>query len=101
MLEVLQHRGVTRITADQCQLGQEAENGKPVRKPTEPISNCEDILDQLHWRCKDKGCQCSRPRGGTHQLCHGKVARRAAIFILELCEGVLIGLKNYMTSHSA
>ena len=37
--------------------------------------------------------------GGTHQLCHGKVARRAAIFHWELCEGVLVGLKNYMTRH--
>ena len=32
-------------------------------------------------------------------MCHDKVARRAAIFQRELCEGVLVGLKNYMTRH--
>ena len=32
-------------------------------------------------------------------MCHGRVARWAAIFQRELCEGVLIGLKNYMTRH--
>ena len=32
-------------------------------------------------------------------MCNGKTARRAAIFQRELCEGVLIGLRNYMTRH--
>ena len=63
------------------------------------MSNCEDILDQLHRRCAGKGGHCSRPKGGTHQLCNGKTARRAAIFQRELCEGVLIGLRNYLTRH--
>ena len=78
--EVLQLRGAARITADQCQLGQEAEDGEPVRKPTGVKSNCEDILEQLNRRCKGKKGQCSRPKGGTHQLCNSKTARRAAIF---------------------
>ena len=96
---MLQHLGVARITADQCQLGQEAENGEPVKKPTGFMSNCDDILEQLHRRCTGKGGNCSRPRGGVHQLCNGKTARRAAIFQRELCEGVLIGLGNYLTRH--
>ena len=36
---------------------------------------------------------------GTHQLCNGKTARRAAIFQREPCDRVLIGFKNYMTRH--
>ena len=47
-LEVLQHRGVTWTTVDQCQLGQEMDKGEPVRKPIGFMSNCEDIFDQLH-----------------------------------------------------
>ena len=90
---------MSRITADQCQLGQETEKSEPLCKPTGFMSNCEDVLGQLHRRCKGKGGQCSSPSGGTHQLCHGTVARRAAIFQGELCEGVLIGFKNYMTRH--
>ena len=61
--------------------------------------NCEDILEQLNCRRRGKNGQCSRPTGGTHQLCNDKTARRAAIFQRELCEGVLIGLKNYTTRH--
>ena len=99
VLEVLQHRGVSRITADQCQLGQQTDDGDPVRKPTGFMSNCEDILEQLHRRCTGKGGHCSRPSGGIHQECKGKVARRAAIFQRELCEAVLIGLKNYLIRH--
>ena len=96
---MLQQTGVTRITADQCQLGQETDKGEPIRKPTGFMSNCPDILEQLNKRCAGRGGKCSRPSGGTHQLCNGKVARRAAIFHRELCEGILIGLKNYLTRH--
>ena len=63
------------------------------------MSNCDDVLDQLHRRCKGRNGQCSRPQGGTHQLRHGKEARRAAIFQRELCEGVLIGLRDYLRRH--
>ena len=78
---------------------QEAENGEPIWKPTGFMSKCEDILKQLNRRCKGNKGQYSRREGGTHQLCSGKTARRAVIFQRELCEGVLIGLKNYMTRH--
>ena len=63
------------------------------------MSNCPDILEQLNKRCKGRGSQCSRPSGGIHQLCNGKVARRAAIFHRKLCESIFIGLKNYLTRH--
>ena len=67
-LEVLQHTGVSRITADQCQLGQETDKGEPIRKPTGFMSNYEDILGHLHKRCQGRGGPCSRPSGETHQL---------------------------------
>ena len=98
ILEVLQQIGVARITADQCQLGQETDKGEPIKKPTGFMSNCPDLLEQLNKRCKGRGSQCSRPSGGVHQLCNGKVARRAAIFHRELCESILIGLKNSRTT---
>ena len=99
VLEVLQLTGVSRITADQCQLGQQAENGQPIMKQTGFMSNCADILDRLEKRCTGRRGLCSRPGGGTHQLCNGKTARRAAIFQRELCEEILIGLKEYLTRH--
>ena len=99
VLEVLQLTGVSRITADQCQLGQQAENGQPIMKQTGFMSNCADILSRLEKRCTGRRGLCSRPGGGTHQLCNGKTARRAAIFQRELCEEILIGLKEYLTRH--
>ena len=96
ILSVLQKTGVARITADQCQLGQQAENGEPVRKPTGFMSNCSEILERLHRRCTGRGGACSRPKRGKHQLCNGKTARRAAIFQRELCEAVLIGLCDHL-----
>ena len=99
VLEVLQLKGVRRVTGDQCQYGQQAENGEPVMKQTGFMSNCPDILDRLGKRCNGRQGLCGRPGGGTHQLCHGKTARRAAIFQRELCEEILIGLKNYMIRH--
>ena len=41
--EVLQLKGVARITGDQCQYGQETEGGQPIRKQTGFMSNCEDL----------------------------------------------------------
>ena len=67
VLEVLQLTGVKRITADQCQLGQQTDDGEPDKKPTGFMSNCEDILSRLHRRCSGKHGWCSRPGGGQHQ----------------------------------
>ena len=54
------------------------------------------ILGRLHKKCMGKGGMCSRPAGGKHRLCNGKVARRAAIFHRELCESILQGLRDEM-----
>ena len=32
-------------------------------------------------------------------MCSGKIARRAAIFAREMCEEILIGLRNYLIRH--
>ena len=41
---------------------------------------CKLYLKRMSEGRLCKGGQCRRPSGGTHQICHGKVARRAAIF---------------------
>ena len=93
---IMRKDGVSRITADQCQLGQQDEDGNPVKKPTWFMSNSPDILDALNRRCVGRGGVCSRAQGGRHQVCAGRTARRAAIFQRELCEAILIGLRNHL-----
>ena len=98
MKEVLAQSGVTRITSDQCQLGQETDKREPLRKPMGFMDNCEEVLAKLHRRCKGRGGACSRPRGGQHQHCRGKIARRAAICQRELCEAILAGLRDHLVN---
>ena len=94
--EVLALKGVARVVADQCQLGQETEGGDPIRKPTGFMSNSPCILGHLDRRCNGRRGLCSRPKGGEHQLCNGKVARRASIFQRELCEAILRGIRDQL-----
>ena len=94
--EVLALQGVGRMVADQCQYGQATEDGEPIMKPTGFMSNCPSILARLSSRCTGRGGICSRPAGGRHRHCRGKVARRAAIFQKELCEAILRGLRDHM-----
>ena len=94
--EVLALKGVARVVADQCQLGQETEGGDPIRKPTGFMSNSPCILGHLDRKCNGRRGLCSRPKGGEHQLCNGKVARRAAIFQRELCEAILRGIRDQL-----
>ena len=89
-MEVLQLTGVGRIRADQCQLGQQTVVGDPIKKPTGFMSNSEEILSVLNRRCFGKGGLCTRPLGGRHAECIGKVAQRAAIFQEELCGSMLL-----------
>ena len=91
---VLKIRGVQRITADQCQLGQEDDEGNPTKKPTGFMSNSLEMLARLHRRCFGRDGLCSRPRGGRHVQCLGKRAQRAAIFQEELCLAILRGLRG-------
>ena len=75
ILPVLKLNGVQRITADQCQLGQEDEEGNPIRKPTGFMSNSPEMLVQLHRRCFGRNGLCSRPKGGQHA--HASASERS------------------------
>ena len=89
-------QGVKRITGDQCQMGRETEAGEPIRKRTGFVSNSPELLLQLERRCVGTLGNCSRPAGGKHKQCRGKIARRAAIYSDEMCEAVLIGMRRQM-----
>ena len=93
---LLTQEGVSRVRADQCQLGQENDVGDPVMKPTGFMSNSEELLRALGRRCFGKGGLCSRPKGGRHAHCLGKVARRAAIFQEELRVTILRGIRSQL-----
>lgn len=82
--EVLAIPGVDKVIADQCQLGQQTDQGDPPKKPTGFMSNAPEIIRELNRRCHGRRGLCSRPRGGTHAECLGKTAQRAAIFQEEL-----------------
>jgi hypothetical protein len=91
VLGVLSLQGVQRIRANQCMHGQESETGNPITKPTGFMSNSPHLLDALNKQCFGRRGFCSRPSGGIHQNCLGKVARRAAIFSDVTCEMILSG----------
>jgi len=88
------HR-VHRVNADQCQYGSEvsfgAKCGSPVRKATGFLTNSGAIAQALSRRCSGRDGRCSRPRGGTHVHCEGRVARDAARYPRGLCQAILRG----------
>ena len=75
----------------QCMHGQASEAGIPLAKPTACMSNSLLLLTALDKRCSERRELCSRPRGGTHDDCLGKVAYEAAIFSNTLCQIMLSG----------
>ena len=94
--EVMSQGGVRRVITDQCQFGQQTEQGDPVRKPTGFMSNSPALLQTLEKRCTGRNGGCSRPSGGVHTPCLGKVARRAAIYHDDLCDAILKGFSKQM-----
>ena len=62
MQEVLQHDGASRMIADQGQLGQQTDDGVPLRKPTGGVSNDAELLAALNRRCFGKHGLSSRPQ---------------------------------------
>ena len=56
--------GVTIALGDQCQYGAADSLGNPLRKPTKFTTNSRCIGEALGKRCKGRGGDCSRPRGG-------------------------------------
>jgi hypothetical protein len=89
--ETMAMPGVDSEWGDQCQYGQEAGTGSPVKKPTRWMSNSPAILAKLRAKCHGKRGNCSRPGGGQHSSCIGRTARTAAIYPLKLCKAILQG----------
>ena len=96
MRKIRSMKGVDRVVADQCQLGATAENGGPIRKPTGFLTNSVQVQRELDVRCGGQGGYCSRPGGGKHVLCSGRVARLAAIYPFELCRAILRGMSRQL-----
>ena len=93
---LLARDGVERIVSDQCQLGQETENGDPIKKPSKFMTNSPCIAQALRKRCNGKRGWCSRFRGGRHALCNGERAKAAAIYPFALCRAILTGFGKQM-----
>ena len=95
--DLLSDPRVERVTGDQCQYGQQAYDGSPVKKPTGWMSNGEKILESLSRRCRGRGGQCSRTAGGAHKMCAGgRVTRDAAIYPMRLCKAILQGCRRQL-----
>ena len=94
MARLLREEGVDTVNMDQCQYGQRAVDGSPIKKATKWMSNSEEVLKVLGKRCSGRGGACSL--GGRHRICEGSHARRAAIYPFVLCKAILKGFRNQM-----
>ena len=94
--KIMSLEGVRRVVAHQCQYGQQAHEGSPIKKPTGFMTNCEGVARRLNKLCKGKHGFCSRAKGGQHILCNGRVARQAAVFPMKLCHAILAGLRDQL-----
>ena len=94
--ELLEVPGVELVHTDQCQFGAEARRGgrkgSPVKKPTGFLTNSPALARALARRCEGQRGSCTRPKGGSHVICEGVVARDAAVYPRELCRAVLRGI---------
>ena len=72
---------VQGMHGDQCQFAAEVFSGpaagRPVKKPSGFMSNFPGVAAALKWQCAGIRGWCSRPRGGKHELCSGKIASNA------------------------
>ena len=98
--DILRLPSVGTVVMDQCQFGAEVQSGvhqgQPVKKPTRWMSNAPALLKALDRRCTGHGGDCSRPGGGTHQWCEGKIAREAAIYPDPLCLAIIKGMRSQL-----
>ena len=99
---LLQTPGVQRVVGDQCQYGALVNSGvsagQPVKKPTGFMTNSPEIAQELKLRCQGGPTPgaCSRPGGGHHTHCSGKIAREAAIYPRGLCRAIIKGTANQL-----
>ena len=96
MKELVAEPGVLTSTIDQCLYGSETDIGEPIKKPTKFVTNSAEMAKQLCERCLGRHGSCSRPGGGTHQQCRGRIARAAAVYSFKLCRAILVGFKNQL-----
>ena len=88
--------GVDQVVGDQCQYDKTTPSGNPMKKPTRWMSNAPMLLRALGKRCRGLHGRCSRPGGGTHEACSGKIARWAAVYPFELCRAILTGCRDQL-----
>jgi len=96
LADLLRDERVQTVTGDQCQYGQGAQCGDPIRKPTRWMSNSPEILKKLGRRCTGRGGACSRRRGGRHVTASGRLAREAAVYPFKLCRAILEGCRDQL-----
>ena len=96
MQKLMEESGVERTVCDQCMYGCKTLEGAPVKKPTQFVTNSPELAKKLGVRCTGRGGACSRPSGGAHVQCRGKVARRAAVYDFKLCRAILVGFRNQL-----
>ena len=73
-----------------------SQRGEPIKKPTGFMTNSPQVAKELEVQCKGQFGACSRPEGGRHVLCSGRVAREAAKYPKELCRAMLKGIRNQL-----
>ena len=81
-MELLAMTQVNRITADQCQLGQETDAGEPLKKPTGFMTNSAMISEEL-----EKNAKCDKTH--EHHVLIGNLARQAAEYPPRLVDAIL------------
>ena len=96
MEKILEEKGVTSFTCDQCVYGCEAEDGSLIKKPTSVMSNAKKFTKELTARCHGRGGQCGRPDGWIHKQCRWKTARLAAMYHFELCRAICVGCRRQL-----
>ena len=96
----LQMPNVLRAQGDPCMFGAEARSsqsiGMPVKKPTGFLTNSPCVTETLNKRCQGAVGLCSRPRGGRHEHCSGRIASEAQIYLKGLCTAVFKGVTDQL-----
>ena len=96
MKDLIAESDVEETICDQCMYGSESFDGSPVKKPTRFITNAPELAKKLRRRCVARDGTCSRPGGGAHAQCRGKVARKAAVYDFKLCRAILVGFRDQL-----
>ena len=96
MRGLMSEQGVETATCDQCMYGCSDFDGLPVKKPITFLTNASELAKKLRTRCQGRGGKCSRPGGGEHTQCRGKVARKAAVYDFKLCRAILAGFRDQL-----